>query len=497
MDPRTASLARVVRGEVSADPADLERCGRDGSHVVGRPSVVFRPRDADDLAVAVRWAAVRRIPVVARGAGTSLDGESVPVRGGIVVDLAAWNEIREIDPIGRWARAGPGTPNRTLQRALASHHLFFPPNPGSWAASTLGGNVATNASGPRSFRYGPTRTWIRAVDLVLGTGTRTRWGSLAAKRSVGPDLLSVFVGSEGTLGIATEITVRLAARPPVRRGFAVPMTESASLGRVAIALASAPGTGLSAIEYLDPDCCASLGLLPTSLGCGSAGLLLEIEAGDPEEATVREDRVLRVARGAGVVGPPVRYADSDRLWDLRGRASVALDRRVGERLREDVAVPLRAIDRLCATIRRIARREAVPVYLFGHLGEGSLHPNFVVDPRSAAARRIRADLLRASLALGGTISAEHGIGVLKAPFLTEEVGAPGLAVLRAIKRACDPAGILNPGKLYPARAAARSSRSPSGSGGRTARSGTPSGGPRPSSGRGPRHVVPRKRGARP
>jgi FAD/FMN-containing dehydrogenase len=493
------SLEAAVRGRVVTSASELARVGRDGSHLVGRPRAAVVPLDVDDVVAIVRWARRRRVPLVARGGGTSLDGESVPADGAVVVDLAAWNRIVEVRPEEGWARVGPGTVNRDLQARLEPYGAFFPPNPGSWRSSTVGGHVGTNASGPRSFRYGPTRSWIRSVELVLGTGERTQWGSLAPKRSVGPDLLSLFVGSEGTLGIATEVTVRLAPLPEVRRGLVVPVPPGARLGRVARTLAIARGTGLSAIEYLDARCAAELSG-PGGLDRAGVGpvLLLELEADGPAEAAARLERIRGALRAAGVDRDPEIHEDADALWTVRGRASVVLDERVGARIREDVAVPLDRVDRLLRAVDRIAAAETVPVYLFGHLGEGNLHPNFVVAPESGRAGRIRSALLRAALSLGGTISGEHGIGALKRGFLAREIGRPGLAVLRAMKRACDPDAILNPGKLYPPdRRAGRSSRSPSGSATPGARPGAPTVASRRSERASRRARSPRRRGARP
>ncbi len=477
MESLIDTLSRAVRGRVSTRPADLARVNRDGSHLHGCAWATVVPKDQRDVVAVITWARRHRVPLVARGGGTSLDGESVPLAGGIVVDLSGWDRLLEVRVDERWARVGPGMTNLALQESLAPLGLFFPPNPGSWATATVGGNVATNASGPRSFRYGPTRAWVRALDLVLGTGESVRWGSTVAKRSVGPDLVSVFVGSEGTLGVATEVTVRLAPRPEVREGLLVPLEPTARLGAIASGLSVARGTGLSAVEYLDGPSAEELANLdrfdrprPGPL------LLLEVEAGRPAEAARRVLRTRRALRGCGVRSRPQVFEDADALWTLRGRASVALDARVGERIREDVAVPLGQIDRLLRGIRRIADAERVPLYLFAHLGEGSWHPNFVVPPESAKAARVRSSLLSTALALGGTISGEHGIGAIKPRFLGRELGRPGVAVLAALKRACDPDGILNPGKLYPQEGGdGRSSRSPSGSAGGRRPGGGPSG----------------------
>ena len=450
MDRALRALARSIDGTVATDPETLARVGRDRSHLTGRPIAAVAPRDADDVAAAVRWARAHRVPVVARGGGTSLDGESVPVRGGLVLDLSGWRAIREIRADEGWGRVDPGVVNLDLQIALEARGAFFPPNPGSWSTSTIGGNVATNASGPRSFRYGPTRAWIREVELVLGDGRRARWGSRARKRSVGPDLVSLFVGSEGTLGIATEITVRIAPLPGVRRGLVVELPDRIRLGRLAQALASAPATGLSAIEFLDRPSARELATAGgIDLGGDGPLLLLEIESDRAAEADDRTARVTRLLRAAGATHRPRAYPDADDLWSARGQASVALDRRFGDRMREDVAVPLGAVDALVREIHRIAARARVPLFLFGHLGDGSLHPNFIVPSAGPRADRIRAQLVRAALGLGGTISSEHGIGVTKTQYLEREIGVPGLDVLRALKQACDPDGILNPGKLFP------------------------------------------------
>jgi FAD/FMN-containing dehydrogenase len=458
------SLERAVRGRVQSDPDALRDAGVDESHLTGRPLAVVAPEDEEDVRSLVEWARSQRIPLVARGAGTSLDGESVPPDGAVVVDLSAWSDVEEISAEDRWARVGPGVVNRSLQTAVRPLGLFFPPNPGSWSRSTIGGNVATNASGPRSFRYGSTRAWVRELDAVLGTGDRIHLGTKAAKRSVGPDLLSLLVGSEGTLGILTAVTVRLAPLPSVRRGLVVPVGASVPLGALAARLARATPSGLTAVEYVDRATAIALGEAGMSMGSGQeALLLLEVEAESPTDAERRTAGISSLLASAGVATVPEPFEDADEMWSRRGESGTILDRRLGARVREDVAVPVGRIDELLAELRCIAAEEAVPLYLYGHLGEGSLHPNFAVDPTSPAADRVRDRTLRAALALGGTISGEHGIGRLKRAYVERELGAPAVAWLWAVKRWCDPDGILNPEKLLPLpREDERSSRSPSG-----------------------------------
>ncbi len=472
MGPRTAldTLASRLTGEVRQDRATRLAAAHDGSHLRGAPVAVVRPADTDDVVRLVRWAREFRIPLVPRGAGTSLDGESVPPSGAVAVDLSPWNRILAIEPEELRARVQPGVVNFALQTAARPHGLFFPPNPGSWTRSTIGGNLATNASGPRSFRYGSTRAWVRRAEAVLGTGERLTLGTLAAKRSLGPELLVLLAGSEGTLGIVTEVTVRLAPIPAVRQGLAVPVPTGTRLGALAVRLRRTAGTGLSAIEFLDAGCAAALAAGRRAVGpAGTPLLLLEIEADDRASAEARRAAVGAVLRDGGVDAPPTVFDDADELWTLRGESGVVLDERYGERIREDVAVPLGQLDTMLRAVATIATEEDVPVFLFAHLGEGSLHPNYVVDPSSPTATRVRHRLWQTALDLGGTISAEHGVGRLKREYVPRELDGAAVAWLHDVKRRCDPDGILNPGTLYPSPTPARGS-SPSRRGSGAARS---------------------------
>lgn len=450
MDDPARSLRAADVGAVLDAPEASDRYGRDASHLRGRPSAGVRPRDADDLVRLVRWARARRCALVARGGGTSLEGESVPADGAVVVDLSGWDAVLEIAPEERLARVGPGVINRELHRALVPHRLFFPPNPGSWTTSTIGGNAATNAAGPRAFRYGATRHWVRGADVVLGTGERVTLGGRTTKRSAGPDLLSALVGSEGTLGIFTELTVSLEPLPARRAGVVVPVAPGRPIGPIVRAWVADPPGPLAAIEFVDA---TSAGSLAAEAGSrfppGRDLLLLELESSDEATETAALARLLERLPALGVVEEPLVIADADDLWTLRGRSGLALDRTMGERIREDVAVPLPRLDELAAAVARIAASHGIPVATFGHVGDGNLHPNFGVDPDGPVADAVRRELYASVHALGGTISAEHGIGMLKAPYLGGEIDAPSLALLRTIKGACDPDGILNPGKLLP------------------------------------------------
>jgi D-lactate dehydrogenase len=444
------ALAERVGPRLIEAPAAIERFRRDASHFVGDLVGVVAPRDEEEVVGLVRWARQYDVALVARGGGTSLDGESVPRNGALVVDLAGWNRILEVDVASRWARVQPGVVNAALQEALGPDGLFFPPNPGSWTSSTLGGNASTNASGPRSFRYGPTRSWVLAARAVLGTGDRVEVGSRAAKRSIGPDLLQLLIGSEGTLGIFTELTLRLAPRPARRAVLVAPVPDDLSWTRAAAELGRSGLVGLSALEYLDRTCAAALARVEGSRLPGDSPLLL-VELESDSEAAESEclERLGRWLRALGAVSDPSVAADADRLWTLRGQSGTALDRAVGARIREDVAVPIGQLDALRRALEQLAAAYNAPLWVYGHLGEGSLHPNFGLAPGSPAGERLRTELLATVLALGGTVSAEHGIGEIKRDAWSKQVGPAAEAGLRAIKRVLDPSGVLNPGKVLP------------------------------------------------
>jgi FAD/FMN-containing dehydrogenase len=445
-----ASLRSAVRGTVVDDGSALAAASRDASPVEGRAEAVVRPLDRDDVVSLVQWARRTKVPLTGRGGGTSLDGESVPVQGGVVVDFAGWTSVGPVDRAGRRVSVGVGVVNRDLHDALRRHGLFFPPNPGSWRSSTIGGNVSTNASGPRSFRYGPTRSWVAAVELVLGTGELVRVGPGTLKRSVGPDLLDLAVGAEGTLGLLTSVTLRLATAPARRCGIAVAVPEHARLGAIASSIAAGAPRGLSALEYVDGTVAEALRGRPGARLPGpGALLLLEVESdGEAEESTALAT-LAETMEASGVREAPSVLPDSDRMWNLRGEAGGVLEGRTGPSVREDIAVPLDRVDALLDRIAEIAKAEGVPAYVYGHLGQGNLHPTIATDPRNEPGRRVRASLLAAARALGGTVSGEHGVGALKRDRVAEELGEVPLRLLRGWKAACDPDGILNPGKLLP------------------------------------------------
>lgn len=444
-----ARLRGLLAGSVDEDPERRRSRAPDASAVTGAPDLLVRPEGAEDLLRLVGWARATRTPLTARGAGTSLDGESVAVRGGVLVEFGGWDRVLEIDREEGLARVEPGVVNRALDAAARASGWTYPPNPGSAESSTLGGNVATNASGPRSLRHGPTRAWVRALEVVDGRGERWRAGGRYRKASVGPDLVSLLVGSEGTLALFTEITVRLERLPARRTALAVPVPGSRSLGAFSLALKEVLGPPTSALEFLDPVAAAALPELVARAPAGAGGLVLAEVEGTEAEENEALSRLAAASSRLGLPFEPAVFPEADRLWSIRGRAGPAIEGPLGPRVREDVAVPLPNLDALLDGLRALAARRKVPVVVFGHLGEGNLHPVFGVPPASAEAQELRTELMELVLGLGGAISGEHGIGATKRHRLAAQIGAPGVAALQALKATLDPDGILNPGKLLP------------------------------------------------
>jgi D-lactate dehydrogenase len=445
-----AGLRDALESPVATDPQSLAAASHDASFVKGTADAVVRPRDTKEVVALVRWARSHRVPLTARGGGTSLDGESVPVSGGIVVDFSGWTTMGPVDAAGRTVQVGPGVVNRELHARLSGTGLFFPPNPGSWRSCTIGGNVGTNASGPRSFRYGPTRRWVHAAEVVLGTGEVAHLGPVTAKRSVGPELLDLIVGSEGTLALVTRVTLGLARSPARRCGVMVPVPDPTSVGSLAFAIASRVSLPTSAVEYVDATVAAALRTRADSrLPPGGALLLLELEsegAGAESEALSELDAVLR---RSGVTEAASVAPDADRMWTVRGEAGEMLGRSTGASVREDVAVPVERVDRLLARLGEIAVAESVELHVYGHIGQGNLHPTFAVDPAGEKGRRVRSRTWEAARSLGGTVAGEHGVGSVKRDEVAVELGDAAVRVLRGWKELCDPDGILNPGKLLP------------------------------------------------
>jgi len=432
----------------SVDPVDLAAHAYDGSYRSGMPEAVVWPRSTDDVAAILKRAWEAGVPVFLRGAGTGLAGGSVP-DGGIAMVLMGLGAAPVIDAENAQAEAGAGITTAALQAAAATHGFLFPPDPSSAAMSTLGGNVATGAGGPRSFKYGTMKDYLLGLEAVMADGTVITTGGRTTKNSTGYDLTRLLTGSEGTLAVVTSVRVRLVPMPPEQRTLAGVFSDLRTAGEALVELARQRGP--AALELMDQ---LSLRIVESVHGWGlpvqaAAVLIVEID-GWPEEvgpAAQRAEAVLR-AFGADVLRPEGR---GSAIWRARKAISAAIARVKPTKVSEDVCVPRSAVPEMLTRIADIAKRNDLILPVFGHAGDGNLHPNIVCDRRDAdeMARVEKAvgELFEAALALGGTLSGEHGVGTMKAPYLAAATGAGTEAAMRAIKQAWDAKGILNPGKV--------------------------------------------------
>ncbi|MGX7669566.1 FAD-binding oxidoreductase [Plantactinospora sp. DSM 117369] len=455
---------RAALGEsaVLTDPDLLRGHQRDEADlcVAGMPAVVVRPRTTEEVVAVVRAAAAHRVPVVPQGARTGLAGAANAVDGAVVLSTVLMDEIREVDPVNRIAVVQPGVVNATLAGAVAKHGLRYPPDPGSWESSTIGGNVATNAGGMCCVKYGVTTEYILGLEVVLADGEILRTGRRTAKGVAGYDLTRLFVGSEGTLGVITEVTVSL--RPAAEESLTlVAVFPSTTAAGRAVAEISARGLSPSLLELLDR---THLGAIeayrPMGLRTDAEALLLAAaDTGTRAAADLAVLAEVCTASGADEVFAATDAEEAAALLAARRLAHPAMERFAadsypdgnGGLVIDDVAVPRDALAALLDGVARISAEYDVPIGVVGHAGDGNMHPNIVVDRADPAnlerGRRAFDAIMELGLSLGGTCTGEHGVGLLKRDWLAREIGPVGLRVHRAVKDALDPTGLLNPGKV--------------------------------------------------
>ena len=467
-NPGMADLPLAFQRELAAllgdgwltDPAERLTYGYDNSRRLALPDAVALPTTREQVIAVVRACRMHRVPVIARGRGTNTTGASVPIAGGVVVSFERMQRILAIRPGDRCAVVEPGVLNGDLQRALQAHALFWPPDPTSADYSTIGGNLACNAGGPRAVKYGACRDNVLALTAVTGAGELIHCGSATTKGATGYDLQRLLVGSEGTLALIVEATLKLMPLPPQRRALRALYRDVASAAAAVARVMAQPVTP-SMLEFMDGDCLrlAREYMLAKAGGADlphDAGALLMIEA-DGDAATLPHaiESLARAAEGDGLIAIDDAADDTARtqLWAARKALSPALRTLAPGKINEDVVVPVSRIPELVAGVQALSREFALPIVTFGHAGNGNLHVNILYTPDDAAQdERAQAALARVfalTLSLGGTLSGEHGIGLLKRAFMPQAIDPPTLALMRQLKSIFDPDGILNPGKLLP------------------------------------------------
>jgi glycolate oxidase len=418
------------------------------------PAIVVEPACADEVALLMSWASRHQIPVTPRGAGTGLSGGAIPLKGGVLLSMMRMNRILKIDRVNRFAIVEPGVINLDLQKALDPHGLFYPPDPASWDASTLGGNVAEDAGGPRCVKYGVTRQYVMQLKAVLASGEQIVCGSQTRKSVVGYSLRDLLVGSEGTLAVITEITLRLLTKPKTVQTLLL-LLDDFSVAASLIPLLTEAALNPCALEFIDDQ---ALNLirerLPMALPTACKSLLLVEFDGHPSEVEQAVSKLADTCEGLGVLDILVAGSERKRqqLWDVRRTLSPTTRELFAQKLSEDVAVPL---DRLREFIQRakvLGEEADLTVLTYGHLGDGNVHTNILTKVKGEAERQrmwhLVDQIFKLALECGGTLSAEHGVGCWKQPWIDRELSEVSLRLQKDIKGILDPLGILNPAKIF-------------------------------------------------
>lgn len=448
-------LAAIV-GEswVHDTPNELYAHSYDATPIVqAMPDVVVMPASTKEVAAVLKLANGLRVPVIPRGSGTNLAGGTIPVQGGIVLNLTRLNQIYEIDKQNLTVTVGPGVITADLHKAVEAEGLFYPPDPGSMRISTIGGNVAQCAGGMRGLKYGVTKDYVMGLEYVLASGEVLHSGGKNYKDVAGYDFTRLLVGSEGTLAVITELTLKLLPLPETKRTMVVycsTLVDAARIVENIIAGRIIPAT----LEFLDQ---ATMQVVDEYAHIGlprDVAAMLLIEQDGVEAQVLRDiDRMADIARAQGAVDVQVAasFEEGAKLMAARRSALAALSRLRPTTILEDATVPRSRLADMVAAVERIAKEYGVQICTFGHAGDGNLHPTCMTDERNheeiERVEQAFEKIFETALSLGGTITGEHGVGMAKMKYLPLRLGEGGMAMMQAIKTAFDPNHILNPGKV--------------------------------------------------
>ena len=457
MSGLSRDLKKIIGKEnVHADPEDLLAYGGDATyhHIKGRPQAVVTPITPDDVAGVVRYASRKNIPVVPRGAGSGLSGNSTAVKGGIMVDMKRMNRILNINKGNFTAEVEAGAVLAPFHRTVEREGLFYPPDPQSMSVCTLGGNVSTRAGGPRGVKYGTTGNYVLGLEVVLPDGDIIRTGGSCVKQSVGYDLTHLYTGAEGTLGVITKVITRLLPLPAEKKTIIMKCrtTEQAA---VAVAEIISRGVVPAMLEFVSLGAIALMNTYidPPLVPDGEAYLFIELD-GTLLQIREEAERIRTIGETLEVMETRVVESKKEAAtyWKARSNLYPLLMSFLKKVIVEDVTVPRDRIPAFVQAVEVISAETGVAIGVSGHAGDGNMHPSILMDDMSkemeekaqAAIRKI----VSCGLELGGSISGEHGIGIHKAEFIIQELGRRQVEVFKSIKQAIDPKGIMNPGKIW-------------------------------------------------
>ena len=447
-----AALARALPAIEIAAPGRAElRDATEAHGLRGNADALALPRSAEEVAAVLAWCYEHDVALTPRGGGTGFAGGAVPLQGGVVLDLRHLNRVRSIDPALWRAEVEAGVTTAALRRRARESGLLFPPDPGAAEQSQIGGNIATNAGGPHTFKYGATGAWVTGLEVVLAPGEVVRLGGAVRKDVAGYDLRSLLVGSEGTLGIVTAAWLRLIPAP-ARTYPVLALYPDARAGTAAVRAILAAGVQASAIEYLDNATMALAGgACPAELEAeGAFAVLAEVD-GDEEQALRARGELLEALGDARAIYAPGAAEEEQvrALWRWRAGVPYAVQASRGGKLSEDIVVPLDRLQEAIEGTLEIGARHRLAACSWGHAGDGNLHATMLLDPSDRAeiarAENAATDLFELAAGLGGSISGEHGLGTVKSGHLGVQWAGRALELHEGVKRLFDPKGLLNPG----------------------------------------------------
>ncbi len=451
-DLHTALQDIFPPGRFYTDPTDCYTYAYDNSRKIYPPQAVVFPLNSEEIQSVVSLCNRHNIPLVPRGRGTGTSGGSLPEHGGIVLSLERMLNIVAIDPANRVIVAEPGVLNQTVQDTAKPHGFFWPPDPSSAAYCSIGGNIATGAGGPHAVKYGTTRDHVLGLKAITGRGEMIKTGCYTTKGVVGYDLTRLLIGSEGTLAVITEATLKLTALPAATAGITAYFRDLTSCTETIVkimSLAQLP----SALEFLDA---GSLSLIrrryPDMLPPGAHAMLMIEADGTESEIQRTVAHILNACETAGLIRAE-KTGNTAELWKARKALSPLLREIAPKKINEDIVVPVTALPRFLDTLTQISNRYQLKNVNFGHAGNGNIHVNLLINPDNPDEVRRAGQCLEQIfdwvIRLNGTLSGEHGIGSEKRAFIHKEIDQPTLTLMKAIKRLFDPNNILNPGKIFP------------------------------------------------